>query len=308
MKLSKKRIRNTNIIRPLVKEGSSFVLGVKKSEQGEEILERIGLAKANQGECILPPTSFGPISLYNAEGKYIPDKSKPMETAYKMMEWRWEEWRGRYEKEEKSRLVERSYKRYPREFFPPPSIELSLCSVQGDDEITVISPVLIFNEKNEKNIVHAVNLFLEIFGECQFFTEEINEITKQPVKKLNWEILPKGKIPWEILNKRIGVLIHDLPAGNQPFTLHRMEIIKKYGPDFTAIGRAGFRGYIIFGFEKKNLFILESLYYGNATYVFEEQWEHLSKLTKAEILNKNLQKERIIHRKEWKRRVNKMFS
>jgi hypothetical protein len=75
----------------------------------------------------------------------------------------------------------------------------------------------------------------------------------------------------------------------------------------VAIGQAGFSGYLIFGFTSRNLFICESVFYGNATYVFESDWEKLSKLSKAEILNQDLQKDRIIHREGWERKIATLF-
>ena len=47
---------------------------------------------------------------------------------------------------------------------------------------------------------------------------------------------------------------------------------------------------------------MESIFYGNAIYVFDENWKKLSQKTKAEILKNNLQVERITHngqRKNW---------
>jgi hypothetical protein len=38
---------------------------------------------------------------------------------------------------------------------------------------------------------------------------------------------------------------------------------------------------------------------GNATYVFDERWEKLSKMTKAEILSQDLQTDHIIRRSKW---------
>lgn len=81
--------------------------------------------------------------------------------------------------------------------------------------------------------------------------------------------------------------------------LRNCNLINECNPDFIAYGRSGFRGYIVFGFCKKNLFILESIFPNNATYIFESDWEGLSKLTKSEILNHNLQKGRLIHNANW---------
>jgi hypothetical protein len=56
---------------------------------------------------------------------------------------------------------------------------------------------------------------------------------------------------------------------------HRFETINGYNPDFVGVGQAGFRGYVIFGLTEKNLFVCESIYTGNATYVFDKRWEEL---------------------------------
>ena len=71
---------------------------------------------------------------------------------------------------------------------------------------------------------------------------------------------------------------------------------------------AGFNGYVIMGFTKKNLYLLESAYYGNATYIFDEDWRDLSKMTKAKILNENLQKDRIIHREGWEENIKELLN
>ncbi len=86
-----------------------------------------------------------------------------------------------------------------------------------------------------------------------------------------------------------------------------METVNALKPDFRAIGNGGFHGYIVHGFTKNKTYILESMYYGNATYVFDGAWEELSQRTKAEILRESLQKVRVIHRKGWKKRVEEII-
>jgi len=83
--------------------------------------------------------------------------------------------------------------------------------------------------------------------------------------------------------------------------------VNKYGPEFLAVGRAGFWGYVIFGFPDKDIYILESIYFGNATYVFADNWETLSTKTKAEILDAKLQKDRIIHKESWDRNIHALL-
>ena len=47
------------------------------------------------------------------------------------------------------------------------------------------------------------------------------------------------------------------------------------------------------------IYVLESLIYGNATYILGENWENLSQLSKAEILNGNHHLERFVHGENW---------
>ena len=157
-------------------------------------------------------------------------------------------------------------------------------------------------------MLHAVNLFLEIFGQCTVLSENLDEIIVAPVRRVNWDILPAGRRPWDKLKPFIEKILKQAPEGRQPVIDYRLQMINRYGPEFVAVGRAGFHGYLIFGFPTKNLYLLESAYTGNATYVFAENWEKLSQLTKAEILTGKLQKDRLIHREGWETRVKRLLS
>ena len=88
----------------------------------------------------------------------------------------------------------------------------------------------------------------------------------------------------------------------------RFETINEHQPDFVAIGRAGFSGYVVFGFPSKNTFVLESTEINNATYIFDDSWESLSQKTKAEVLNEDLHKHRVIHRESWFSEVAKILT
>jgi hypothetical protein len=59
----------------------------------------------------------------------------------------------------------------------------------------------------------------------------------------------------------------------------------------------------VFGFTDRSLYVLENSFAGNATYIFDKNWEELSQLTKAEILAEKLQKYRLIHRIHWRRNI-----
>lgn len=301
MIIQRKRIRNIDPYISHIKNGSSVIVGITDLARFSTILKSIGFPEPyEKGQSILP-APVGPVSNYNSEGKIIKHTDQPMETAYRQAEWHWTEWHGPY-RIEQSKLVDVPYKRYPRSFKEPPAIELTITENSSGQQLLVAS-VLQKEENNKETITHVVNLFLEIFGECEFFTNDLESIIRTSIRRLNWAVLPQGEMPWERFKKEVEPIVKNAPEGNQPVLYYRLKTVNDLKPDFRAIGIGGFHGYIVHGFTKYNIYVLESMYYGNATYVFGETWEELSKKTKAEILNERLQKARVIHRGGWKNKV-----
>lgn len=305
MLIIKKRIRSFKSNVPFINEGNKIILGVGNIERFSRELSRIGLDVSKNGNTILPAV-IGKHTFFNAEGKQVINKNLPKETVYYQREWCWKQWAGGGTTEEICKIVDIPRERYHRDFVLPPSIELSVATDNQGNKI-VIAPAFEYKEKIEKDIIHIVNMFLEIFGECNIFKEDLEEIIKTKLIRLNWEVLPSGKYPWKKIKGFIDPVLQKLKKPSLIPIKHRFKEISKYNPTFCAIGHAGFRGYVVMGFEHKKLYLLESIYYGNATYVFDNNWEELSSKTKADILNENLQKYRLIHIKGWEKKVEQMI-
>ncbi len=304
-----KQNRVVNISRCLsdIKRKSTLIIGLSNLGRFDKILKRIGFTfPISNGDTLLPSAMLGPISKYNAEGTFIIHKDKPLETHYRQAIWKWKQWAGRNQTIEREKIVDIPYKRYPRTFVSPPSIEFTI-KIASNHDLLLVTPTIQFLFENEDIIKHVINLFLEIFGECEIFTGDLERIKPTKIRRLNWEVLPQGKMPWTKVKKHVQNIVDDAPEGNQPIIRDRFETINNYQPNFMAIGKAGFRGYVVFGFINNNIFVLESIYEGNATYIFNQNWESLSQLTKAEILNANLQEDRIIHRKSWPNKIHKLL-
>lgn len=79
----------------------------------------------------------------------------------------------------------------------------------------------------------------------------------------------------------------------------KVRVIQSLQPDCKYTGLGGFTSYCIFEFTEKQIYVLESLIYGNATYILGEDWESLSQLSKAEILNGNHHLKRFVHGENW---------
>jgi len=305
MMRGKKGIRSLKANITHIPINTKLVAGIKCIDIPKDKIIEIGFTENLElGECVLPKP-IGYISDFNSNGKFIKHKDQPLETVYRSRIWDFKEWHGR-DRVSKSMIVDVPYKRYPRTFIKPPSVELTISKTSSGDQI-ISSPLMEYREDSEE-VLHVINLYLELFGQCNFFTKDLSEIIDIPVKRLNWEVLPPGLMPWKTLYPKLKPVIMDAKKGNQRIVTYRLQKIQKFEPDFCAIGNAGFSGYVVFGFKDKDLYVFESAYHGNATYVFDKTWEQLSKKTKSEILDENLQKDRIIHSKSWTDKINRLLT
>ncbi len=307
MAIRGKRIRNLGTHFSWIMPGAELYIGVAVGDFPQDLWRRLGFsADIAPGESLVPADDFGPISDFNANGKFIRHTDKPMETAYRVIEWQWTERHGPY-KVDRSDFRNCPYKRYPRSLVPPPGIALQVVTTQKGARF-VISPALVNERAAEQGLLHVVNLFLEIFGQCEVLDSQRNPMIKAPIRNLNWDVLPPGKYPWKTIEPQVRPLIDREPKGNRHYISKCLERISSHDPGFVAIGRNGFNGYLVFGFPSKGIFVLESTRADNATYVFGQDWETLSRMTKAEILEGNLQKGRIVHIVKWFSDIEKLLA
>ena len=149
MRISQTRIRTPNRHLRYIRRKSRIVLAVDDSVLDEDILKRIGFTgNLSDGDAVLPSPDFGPTSRFNAEGKVKVHKDRPMETAYRQVEWTWEEWNGPYDRLEQSKIVDVPYRRYPRTPIPPPAIELTIRK-KVDGGSLLVSPPFVYRDSEE---------------------------------------------------------------------------------------------------------------------------------------------------------------
>lgn len=294
MLINKKRIRTLERYLPDF-NGKEIILTCSSPPKK---LESIGFTSAlKNGEQVLPKV-VGPVSRFNSNGKFIIRRDLPKEKAYRQTSWTWKQFNGRDSVKEVTETKEVEYERFQRDFISPPSVELKISSNSQGEKI-VTTHTITLKKENSEEILHSINLMLEIFGECEVTDENLESIFSGKVERLNWRILPKGEIPWEKSESIIKVAIGAGNKRNGQVISDRLESIYSGKPDFVAIGQAGFSGYVVFGFPKKGIYILESSQVNNATYIFKDDWKSLSQLTKAEILNEKLHHARVFHRANW---------
>jgi hypothetical protein len=123
--------------------------------------------------------------------------------------------------------------------------------------------------------------------------KRLNRLQDKPViKKVSWVILPLGFKSPEIemrLETIFGANDKKINEANK-----RLNAIKQLSPNRVWMGADSFNDYLAYEFAGCSSVMLESLYYGNATFIIKENWKKLSKLTKSEV-SKERGVTRIIH-------------
>lgn len=265
----------------------------------QSALTRLGFSFPFQtGENLLPSADFGTSCRRNAEGYDIIRRDLPKETRTRQISWRWKEFHGQ-DVVEKEGIVDRPYQRYPREHIPAYSQELTTYISSTDIEFVASGPFEIQAAGAQAALLNTIRMFVEIFGTCEVASSFDLSRSFPHRRQLNWVVLPPGRRRFEDSTTEIGKAIERLSASSQIVVLDRINSLMKYGPDFTAYGQHGFNKYVVYGWDKANLYLLESTEVDNATYILKHNWEQLSRLSKAEVLASNGSHGRLIHHKGW---------
>lgn len=307
MFIQQKSIRSVDRFLKALMPSNRVRLCFSITDENKSLAEKAGFNKEpGNGDTILPE-GLGNTSIFNAEGRYEKLMDLPKEQRYiTTIEWTWEQWCGRGETETitENRDIYRDC--YQSKFVEPPALELTYFEHNG--KTLIISQEFSANNVDPVLFKHAINLFLELFGECEIRRSDLSTFTPPNVKRVNWSLLPPGQYPWDKVQKHVRSLVKGIHSRYSNVMLSRQEVISRHEPDEVYIGHGGFRSYVAYVFSDKNLVILESVLSNNATYVFEKDWEKFSMLTKAEILNNSYQKARLIHSSGWEQRLNQLLT
>lgn len=281
MLITKKRIRSLDKYLPNIDENKKLYVTAPKPE---------GFQGVEGQEFLLPPS--GPVTRFNREGKYkvyTDEQKEPrdIEHDYSILDWHGNPHSGS--------CIQTRYC-YPRDFIHPP---LEMVFLAGS---SIHSAAI--TKKEASRLLHIINMFLEAFGSCEIIDEESTPINTVPIKILQWQILPPGEYPWDIAKEYLPRILSNRAHKSINTIEEHHKVITKHMPDFMAIGQNSFSGYVVYGFKNKGLYIFESSQLDNATYIFNDDWEELSKCTKKELIEGNLFKHRFLHNATWRKSIN----
>ena len=286
MIISKKRIISLDFLKKYKNDNIKIGIHVTNNEY-----EKLGIKEFVEGTIIQPSPELGINCNRNSNGYSFPDKTKPKEDrVINTIYWTWQDWGGN----EHGDYFDVSRKVYPRVEIPASNIEFLLTKNNSGESFILAN----INSKADKQIVkQTINMFLEIFGFCEIFNEDLDLVDiHNKIKRCNWELLPPGvrAIALTSANKEKERNNKKRPDYNQL----RLDTLSSYGPFEIFVGSGGFTGYHAFVFE--NTCFLENAYYGNATYIVpKDKWKELSQLSKQEVLATSDVIDKVNHTKEW---------
>ncbi len=290
MLISKKRINKIEkYFKNISKEKEVYISVPVNNENLRILKEKLGVDTYTIGLEIVPK-KIGPVTRYNLNGKTIPLKDEPKETrtfeiSYHVVDWQGNDHYG---------ICYHERECYQRRYILP-RLETIVFS-----EDRILSNLI--SRSDEDRLKLIVNIFLEIFGYCEVLDkDEISIGNDVKIKKLSWEILPKGEYPWNEIEDKIKKIINNSDNKYRKILNRRLDLMKENDFDFCAIGESGFYGYVVYAFN--DIFVFESTEVNNATYVFKGDWKDASKLSKREIIRGELCYKRLIHNSKWENSI-----
>lgn len=277
-----KQSRILNFRLPKGYDPNKIQIGIPVTEN-----EAIEIGLQNIGDTVLPSGKYGATCRRNAYGYSYPDKSQPKENRYVSTNWI-----QPFGNEYASSIAVDIYKPcYLQIEVPPMEIELVLFEDKNGRRFIIAD---LTPDIRSKYLKETINIFLEVYGFCYIFSDEIRigEMTKR--QRCNWVILPPGEKPSVHITNQLRMQ----GENDDTFDVSRLISLERYKSEQIVEGVNGFSGYYAYVFEKHC--VLESAIYGNATYIIpKENWEILSQRTKQELIDSRVVVSKIIHTEKW---------
>lgn len=302
MKFAGKSVRSLTKLMNVAGDATNIRLTVSLKNIPKELLVQIGFDEMPAVGDYLIPAVLGKYTSFNVNGTIKIRKDLPLEPESVMFYGSSRDWHGNINHGIRTRTIDK----YPRENIPAPSETFEIVTI--GESLFLSSSELNLSDADETRNIHVTNIMLECFSEFDIYDVEKDEIVGPRLKRLQWDILPSGKCPWNEARPIILKKTEHLQEKDKKVIEHRMKTLSRREPDFLATGRAGFSGYFVYGFKDQDVYVLESMELDNATYVFNSEWEAISKLTKSQIINSDLPHQRIIHNKRWGVSVSRAIS
>lgn len=246
-------------------------------------------------EKILPPVCNGRYSKYNCVGRQIKRKDLP-----KIDKIFWGECYPYGNTNASKVSFNYTRKVYQVEEWLPEFIKISvnLQRKNGEDFYVLFEIDDILDKTAvyfQEELLFLINLLQENIGDFEIYEDGALPSNIEKIQYIDWELLPPGEIDEKIIkmhyNRKVEKELREI--------IERVDYIKSLKPIYMIKGTNYFSKY--FGAKFNNGYVvLENVERGNAIYVFKENWEELTKLSRGELRKRKSDKViRIVHSGNW---------
>ena len=257
-------------------------------------------------EYVMPDKSIGRYSKYNILGRQIIRKDLPKVKKTFMREMPiWGDWsKGSF-------IMTYTMDVWHRDYWQPKNYYIQINLLENNDEpvfkFSVNTHLNKLDSSFQQDLLFMCNLLQENCGLCDVFSAEANDEEYLKTLYFEWEFLPEGELDPDTLLKEIYKRTSETDVNQNLIKKERLDYFIWLRDSLraqTMIGNNKFNRY--FGAKlPNNIVILENMNYGNAIYVFYEDWENLSKLNRIELNKLGSDKFiKIPHSKSWKNYLN----
>ena len=204
--------------------------------------------------------------------------------------------------------VSRSIEAYPVDNHPARLLTITTTVLEQLDGAFVVrlrvdQPLLRTAPDFVEDLKFNLALLREFCGLANIYSADMTDGEYARIQQVDWELLPPGSLPRMI--ERINFKSAANPQQVE-VAVERLRILDRLKPDGFIQGAGKFSSYFGAKFGPR-LVALENLEYGNAMYVFEDEWERLSQVSRTELVKRRDDNvHRIPHTAGWGSAIRKL--
>lgn len=227
-----------------------------------------------------PPPSSGPWARRNLDGWSDKRRDLPKET--RSISHLAPSWHG-----SGTHLVSRSVEAYPVEHHDARMLTVSATALEDLRDGALVrfrvdQPIDRTSPDYTADLQFNLRLLREAIGTANIFDADLSDEEFASIQQVDWELLPPGS-----LARVLAMLASkdSVDPRKREVASERLEQLATLDYTNLIVGRGRFSNYFGARFGGR-LVALESLEYGNALYVFEDDWEALSQLSRTELMKR----------------------
>ncbi|MDF2537982.1 MAG: hypothetical protein K0S76_1003 [Herbinix sp.] len=255
-------------------------------------------------EYLIPDEAVGRYSKYNLEGRLIKLKDLPkVEVVHSFDSPNF----GDSSKGYHTTTI--THKVYQTKLIPPKFLCLifSLNPSANEDQyifkVYINTPLSKTSGTFYEDLLFQINLLQENIHDCNITDTNILDEKYIDTQSVEWELLPPGTLDVdELISKMVSPKDINNPT-IRAFMKERLDFFNGLGALQYIKGTNVLSSYKGAKFSE-NIVLLENFDYGNAVYIFKENWEALTQLSRTELLSNHSESIiRIKHTVNWKNNI-----